>query len=215
MRRPTRFPMPTRARGGQATAWAGAGLGTGLAALLAGCAPAPLQPPAATTPSGPTARLLLRGAVPPDDKFAVVHFSDAASCRGPRLLIAGAPQKVPAPGTLAAGVLTTLDFVILRAGKPACGVRWSFTPEAGRTYLVTGMQVGAGCTARLLDATVADRPVSPPDAVLRSVPGQACLPLAQARAAGGGSPIQGGQQGGDAVLNPAATDADLQGLIAR
>lgn len=184
--------------------------------VLAGCAPAPLQLAPAARPSGPTARLLLRGAVPPDDRFAVVQLTDARLCQGPRLLIAGTPQKLPEPGALAAGVLATLDFVILRGGQPSCAVRWSFTPEAGRTYLVQGMQLGAGCSARLLDASVADRPRPPPDAVLRSAPGQPCLPLDKARAATtAGSLLQGGQQGGDAVLNPGATDADLQGLIRR
>jgi hypothetical protein len=193
-----------------------AALAGAAAAMLAGCAPAPLQLQPAARPTGSTARLLLRGAVPPDDRFAVVQLTDALQCRDPRLLIAGSPQKLPEPGVLAAGVLTTLDFVILRGGKPACGVRWTFTPAVGKTYLVQGMQLGAGCSARLLDASVADRPLPPPDAVLRTAPGQPCLPLDKARtAATAGSLLQGGQQGGDAVLNPQATDADLQGLIRR
>jgi hypothetical protein len=184
-------------------------------ALLAGCAPTPLQLEPAARPTGPTARLLLRGAVPPGDRFAVVQLTDALMCQGPRMLIAGMPQKLPDPGALAAGVLTTLDFVILRGGKPSCGVRWTFTPEAGKTYLVQGMQMGAGCSARLLDASVADRPQPPPDAVLRTAPGQVCLPLDKARSAASDTLLQGGQQGADAVLNPKATDADLQGLIRR
>ncbi|OGB04290.1 MAG: hypothetical protein A3E25_21330 [Burkholderiales bacterium RIFCSPHIGHO2_12_FULL_69_20] len=193
------------------------------AALLAGCAANPYTPPAAHPPgaspaaaaSGPSARLLLRGSVPAQDRFAVLKLADALACKGPSLLIAGTPQKAPAPATLPAGVLTTLDFVILRAGKPSCRVRWSFTPVAGKTYLMQGLVVGSSCSARLLDVSAPERPVLPPDAALRSRPGQPCLPLAQARAAtrAASSLIQGGQQGGEAVLNPRATTQDLQGLI--
>ena len=193
------------------------------AALLGGCAATSGTPPAGHSPvaspaeaaSGPTARLLLRGSVPAQDQFAVVKLADALACKGPAILIAGTPQKTPEPATLPAGVLTTLDFVVLRAGKPSCGVRWSFTPVAGKTYLMQGLVVGSGCSARLFDASVPDRPVLPPDAALRSHPGQACLPLEQARAAtrAASSLIQGGQHGGEAVLNPRATAQDLQGLI--
>lgn len=185
------------------------------AALLGGCASAPPVPnlAPATAPSGATAKLLLRAAVPANDVFAVVQLTDAEQCKGPKLLIAGTPQKTPTPALLAAGSLATLDFVILRGGKPSCGVRWSFTPAAGKTYLMQGLVLGAGCTARLLDASAPDRPLQPPDAVLRSGPGQACLPLAQARAAGTGAMLQGGQQDGEAVLNPNASAADLRWLV--
>lgn len=185
--------------------------------LLAGCASEPAAGTAAgaaTRPDGPTARLLLRGAVPGDDRYAVFNLADPQQCKGPRLLAGGDAKKGPEPASLAAGVLTTLDFAVLRAGAPSCVLRWSFTPEAGKTYLVQGMVVGAGCSARLLDATVPDRPLTPPDAVLRSAPGQPCVPLAQARAAASAtSLIQGGQHNGDAVLLPNATTRDLQGLI--
>lgn len=174
----------------------------------------PIASPAAAA-TGPSARLLLRGSVPAQDRFAILKLADPLACKGPSLLIAGSPQKAPEPATLPAGVLTTLDFVILRAGKPSCGVRWSFTPVAGKTYLMQGLVVGSGCSARLFDASVPDRPVLPADAALRSQPGQACLPLEQARAAtrAGHSLIQGGQHEGEAVLNPRATTQDLQGLI--
>lgn len=164
--------------------------------------------------AGPSARLLARGAVPAQDRFAVFRLADAALCKGPSLLIDGTPDKAPRSAALAAGVLTTLDFVILRDGKPSCAVRWSFTPAAGKTYLLQGLALGSGCVARLYDASVPDRPVPAADAVLRSTRGQACLPLDQARAASGSDAlIQGGQQQGEAVLNPRATTRDLQGLI--
>jgi hypothetical protein len=131
------------------------------------------------------------------------------------LLIAGTPQKTPDPASVSAGRLATFDFVLIRGGKTSLCSRWSFTPEAGRTYLMHGVAVGGGCIARLLDTSVADRPMPPADAVLRSVGNQACLPLEQARAnaAAAGSLIQGGQSGGEAVLNPRATAKDLEGLI--
>ena len=173
------------------------------------------QPPAAQTiRTGPTARLLLRGAAPGDDRYAVFELADSSQCKGPKMLASGSAKKGPDPAALAAGSLTTLDFVVLRADKPICGVRWSFTPEAGKTYLVQGLVLGSGCTARLLDATRPEQPAPPADAVQRSGPGQACIPLAQARAAVGAvSLIQGGQHNGEAVLLPNATARDLQGLI--
>ena len=174
----------------------------------------PLGAVAANAPTGPTARLLLRGAAPGDDRYAVFELADSSQCKGPKMLASGSAKKGPDPAALAAGSLTTLDFVVLRADKPLCGVRWSFTPEAGKTYLVQGLVLGSGCTARLLDATRPEQPAPPADAVQRSGPGQACIPLAQARAAVGAvSLIQGGQHNGEAVLLPNATARDLQGLI--
>lgn len=185
-------------------------------ALLAACAAGPQAPasggPAAAT--GPRARLLLRGAVPSDDQYAVVELTDAQNCKDPRMLSSGDARRAPAPATLAAGLLTTLDFVVLRTGKPLCVVRWSFTPEADKTYLVQGLVVGSGCTARLLDATVNDRPQPARGAVLRNGPGQTCLALDKSRPAGDNSSlIQGGQHNGEAVLQPNANTRDLQGLI--
>ncbi len=191
-----------------------------MGALAAGCAapagPLPAAPPSAPAvpPGTPSARLLLRGAVAPQDGYAIYMLADALACKRPALLVAGTPQKAPEPVSLAAGKLTTLDFTILRGGKPSCGVRWSFTPLAGKTYLMQGLAVGGGCSARLVDASAPDRPQLPADAALRSGSGQTCLPLDQARAATvGRSSIQGGQQRGEAVLNPRASAGDLQGLI--
>lgn len=190
--------------------------------LLAACAAGPQAPssagPAGATlaaPAGaPRARLLLRGAVPGDDQYAVVELTDAQNCKEPRMLSSGDARKAPAPASLATGVLTTLDFVVLRAAKPLCVVRWSFTPEADKTYLVQGLVVGNGCSARLLDASINDRPVPAAGAVLRNGPGQTCLALDKSRPAGDtGSLIQGGQHKGEAVLQPNATTRDLQGLI--
>jgi len=168
----------------------------------------------APPPGQPAARLLLRGAVPPGERFALLRLDDALQCQRPQLLNEGsATQAAPAPVSMAADVLTTLDFVVIRAGRSGCGVRWSFTPAAGHSYLVQGAVIGAGCSANVLDVTVPDRPTAPGDAVLRSHAGQRCVPLVQARAMSTGSLIQGGQQDGEAVLNPRATPRELEGLI--
>lgn len=191
------------------------------ALLLAACVgpPAAVQaqaPPAASAaaPAAAAARLLLRGAVPPGDRFAAYRLDDAELCKDPRLLTAGAAQQTPEPAALPAGQLTTLDFAVLRNGQPSCTVRWSFTPLAGRTYLLQGLVLGSGCNARLLDASQPDRPRPVADAVQRNRPGQPCLPIALARASAATSAsVQGGQQDGEAVLNPRATTQGLEALI--
>lgn len=188
---------------------------------LSACVQAPPSPGPAARPAsapgvtGPSARLLLRAAVPADDRFALFQLADAGACKNPRLLVGGSPQQAAEPALLAAGQLATVDFVLVRAGKPGLCTRWSFTPQAGRTYLMQGAAVGAGCLARLVDVTQPDRAQAPADAVVRNVANQPCLPMEQARAAAAGSqsPIQGGQQDGEAVLMPNATARDLEGLI--
>lgn len=184
------------------------------AALLAGCAapPAPvgggqLYAP----PSGvPTARLVMRGrSLAEGQIFGVIVHSDPDHCKGPRLAGAGNPARNPATVALAAGTLATVDFVVRRgtsAGKPEwCRVRWSFVPAAGRSYLLAGGPLAASCAAALVDATDPDamRPVA--GAVRRDA---ACAPVGPAVAAGG-------QNDGAAVLNPGATDKDLEGLIGK
>lgn len=165
--------------------------------------------------SGPSARLLLRAAVPADDKFALFQLGDPIACKTPRLLVGGTPQQAAEPALLAAGQLATVDFVLIRGGKPGLCTRWTFTPQAGRTYLLQGAAVGAGCLARLVDVTEPDRAQAPADAVMRNATNQPCVPMDKARAAAAGarSPIQGGQQDGEAVLMPQANAHDLEGLI--
>ncbi len=196
----------------------------GVLLLLGGCAtPAPggaggLKLPRYVAPSAgsPSARLLVRGAVQPGDRYAVLRHQDAEACKSPQVVSESAPQQPTQQAAIAVDVLTTLEFVIVRpVGVNSC-MNLSFTPEAGHTYLMQGTQIGSGCSVQLLDATQPDRPRPLPDAVLRTAAGQRCMPLAQARAKAprpAGASITGGQVNGEAVLNPNADTRDLQWLI--
>lgn len=215
-------PAHTLARRGRRGAAVARGIRPGAAlaavALLAACATVPELPlpeHPAPAPGQPWARVSMRAAVPANDRFALRVLADEAQCQQPQLLSQGSPQQ-PAPAArLLAGQRVTLEFIVHRTGQAACSVRWSFTPRADRLYLVQGMTVADGCPAQLLDTTQPERATAPPDLLLRSRPGQACVPLAQAQAARrqAVSPIRGGQVNGEAVLNPRATTDDLRGLI--
>jgi hypothetical protein len=182
-------------------------------ALLAGCVSAvPTVPRHVAPTTGPTARLLVRAVVPAGDLYGVYLHDDALACTGPRIAGAGSATRPPPATAVAAGQLTTLDFTLVKPDKKMCTVRWSFTPEAGKTYLVTGLGNAAGCSARVLDATDPDaiKPVA--QAVRRNNATRLCMGLDEARAAAANAPV-GGQAGGDAVLRPGATGDDLKGLL--
>jgi len=181
--------------------------------LLASCATPrkPVQVPAYVAPAGvATARLLSRGSVAAGDAYGVVVYDDAANCAGPRLAGAGNSTRPPKATELEAGRTATLDFLAVRADKSTCRVRWSFTPTAGKTYLVAGAISGTTCNARLLDATDPDRMRSETTAQRRNVGGNTCSPLVARPAS---SAIGGSEQNGEAVLSPGAGADDLQGLI--
>ena len=189
-------------------------------ACLGACvnAPTPLSKdttPAYVAPAGvATARLLMRGSLQKDEHFAVYALDDALRCSGPRRLGSGTAAQQPAPAALAAGMQTTLDFVFMKPPSQVCLVRWTFTPQAGRSYAVQGGAAGTSCRAVVLDTTEPDR-VRPADgAVRRNTTGQPCLPLDKAPGLHA-SPLDGGQSNGEAVLYPSATTADLEGLIRR
>lgn len=195
-------------------------------ALLAGCATPPSGTPgspitASTLPTNysvpkgsPTARLVMRGTVVAPDQFYVYALQDALGCKTPQRVGIGTAQKQPDAANLAAGVLTTLDFVIVKPTRQQCLVRWSFTPVAGRNYAMQGNVSPTGCVALLFDITEPDRVRPAEGAVRRNANGQACLPLDKSPAAPR-SMLDGGQSDGEAVLNPAATTTDLQGLMPR
>jgi hypothetical protein len=186
-----------------------------LSALLAGCATPPPKLPTYVAPAGaPTAKLVMRGAVASGDAFGVLVYDDAENCKGPRLAGAGSSLRNPNTVPLAAGALTTVDFLLVKPNKETCALRWSFTPVAGRSYLVNGIAYGNSCRAALVDATNPDAMAAPNGAVRRDAKGNACVPMAQARPSSAGA-AQGGQDGGAAVLRPGANADDLQGLISQ
>ena len=187
---------------------------------LAGATPpaspasAALRNPPYSVPKGsPTARLFMRAKLQPDEQFNVFVLDDALACKGAKRAGGGTPQQPAAPTLLAAGVLTTLDYVVIKTPQRTCLVRWTFTPEAGRNYLLDGVNAPAGCLAVLFDVSQPDQIRTAAGALRRNLPGQACAPLTQSLAAPR-SPLEGGQSEGEAVLNPLATAADLEGLIA-
>ena len=184
-------------------------------ALLAACATPtkkPVQVPAYVAPAGvQTARLLSRGAVNAGDAYGVIVFDDAANCAGPRLASAGNSTRTPKATDIEAGKTTTLDFVVAHPDKTACRVRWSFVPDAGKTYLVAGALNAKGCSARLLDATDPDRMKAEASAQRRNLGGSACSALVAKPASP--NALGGSEQTGEAVLRPGATTDDLQGLI--
>jgi hypothetical protein len=186
------------------------------AVVLSGCATPPKPTLTAySVPAGAvTAKLAVRGAVPTGDYFGVFVYDDADNCKNPRIAGAGSATRNPSTVTLAAGNLQTLAFMILKPNKESCAVRWSFTPQANKTYVVNGGALGSGCSATLLDATNPDQMRVPAGLVRRNAPGVVCVPLAQASAVGAGT-ARGGQSDGAAVLNPGATADDLQGLIGK
>jgi len=183
------------------------------AALLAACAvPKPAAPlKAYAVPSGvPTARLLSRGAVTPGDVYGVFVFDDAGNCSGPRLAASGNATRAPKATEIEAGRTATLDFMVLRPDKSTCRIRWSFTPTAGKTYLVAGALSGTNCSARVLDASDPDN-IRPEATAQRRNAGSATCTALVARSAS--SAVGGKDQTGEAVLRPGATADDLQGLI--
>lgn len=158
----------------------------------------------------------MRGTLAGSDFYGVYVFDQAESCQGSRLIGAGRTGRDAPANTVAANRLTTLDFMMFSGDNSSCRVRWSFTPTAGRTYLVSGGVVtgtpGASCAARIHDATDPDaiRPVA--DALRRDQAGAICMRTAQALARRGTTTAT--QAVSDAaVLTSSAGDAELQGLI--
>ena len=189
------------------------------AALTAGCATPPANnaarmPRYEAPPGASTAKLAVRGAVPSGDYFGVLVYDDGDNCKSPRLAGAGSATRNPESVALAAGGLQTLAFVIVKPSKQSCTVRWSFTPESNKTYVINGGALGSGCTASLLDASNPDRMRVPDGLLRRNAPGVFCMPLAQASAVKSNG-ARGGQSDGAAVLNPGATADDLQSLIGK
>lgn len=188
-----------------------------LAAGLAGCATpsGPTGMPALAQPAAdqPHARLQTRSTAPAGHVLAVVVQQDNATCTDARHVLRS-PAGETGQARLPVGRPLTLDVALVPpGGGRACVNRWTFTPQAGRSYVLQSAIVGAACPARLLDTTQPDRAAVPPDLVNRVQAGQSCVPLDKAPKVASGGIIQGGQIDGEAVLLPLATTRPLQGLI--
>lgn len=182
--------------------------------LLAGCATPPPKPVSRYVPptDGPTARLVMRGTLPAGDLYGVYLLADTERCGDRRLVGAGSAKGHPATTTLAAGQMQTVEFLMLKPNKQVCAVRWSFSPVAGKTYLLRGAGHSAGCIAAVMDMTDPESIKVEPSALRRNPAGTACVPLAQSKTvavpgAGADAPGQ------EAVLRQGAGADELQGLI--
>ncbi|HJV62671.1 MAG TPA: hypothetical protein VJ743_17115 [Albitalea sp.] len=184
--------------------------------LLAACATHPTARPLpryVAPAGGPTAKLVMRGSVPAGDSFGVYVYDNAEACTGLRAVGAGNSVRNPASTTLAANQVQTIEFFLVKPSRQFCAVRWSFTPVAGKTYLLSGGAVAnTGCAARVMDASDPDD-IKPEPTALRRNPGSTqCLPLALSKPSTlAGSAAE--QSGHDAVLKPGATSDDLKGLM--
>lgn len=193
-----------------------------IAFVLAGCA----QPVATAYRPPPTGsgsvRLMMRGSVAPGEAYGVFVYANPATCGGPQSVGSGSNSRDAATTTLAAEGTQMLEVQVLKADKRLCRMRWSFEPKAGRSYLVVASSQPGGCSSMVLDASNPDAIKREATLVRRDAPGNACVPLALARAnaprALGSGP---GGEGAELPLpapprGPAANPADdLSGLIAK
>lgn len=188
-----------------------------LAALLLGACAAgpkrepilPYQPPS----SGETARLVSRGIVPAGDAYLVSVLADDERCERPGLVGSGNALQHPPTTNLAAGRPATVEFEVLKASNLSCRMRWTFTPAAGKAYLITGVGMAQGCSAVISDMSDVEHLRREPAALRRNPTGSRCVPLAESKPV----PVvaaASAASAADAVLHEGATSADLEGLIA-
>jgi hypothetical protein len=151
--------------------------------VLSACAQPPVVPHFAAT-SGPTSRLLMRGSLEPGDTYGVYLLDGVQDCTQPQRVGTGTAESNPAATTIAANRLSTLDVVVTKSNRTFCRVRWSFSPRAGRSYLVAARGEPGGCSVSLLDATDPDDIRTELSARRRDAPGNSCIPLAAAKTVG-------------------------------
>jgi hypothetical protein len=179
------------------------------AVSLAACVTPAKAPPGYVPPAaGQTAKLVMRGTVPAGDSYGVYVFSDTDKCTGLHTVGVGNATRNPTSTTLAANQITTIEFFLLKPTREHCSIRYSFTPAAGKTYLLSGKAVEKGCFARLLDMSDVDD-IKPEPGALRRNPGSAvCLPLSQSRAVSVAD-HESAAKSADAVLRQGAGTDDL------
>ena len=187
---------------------------------LAACA----QPPLAkyeAPPSGPTAKLAIRSTLQPGERYGIYLADSANDCQGMRLAASGSKQGGdPAPVTISAVGVRTVEVFLSLADRSTCRARWSFYPAPGRSYLVTTKNGPEGCAAMIFDATEGDAMRIEPSLLRRDVPGNLCMPLAQSKSIGQlvAQPATGKNtppKAGAAQLPSRVVDDDLKGLIRR
>ncbi|HEV7913340.1 MAG TPA: hypothetical protein VGP22_06205 [Albitalea sp.] len=168
------------------------------------------QPPT----SGPTAKLVMRATVPEGDLYGVFMLDDAERCGGHRMVGTGDTKRNPLTTTVAANRLQTLEFRLIKPSKQVCAVRWSFTPLAGKSYLLrAGTQTG-GCVALVMDMSNPEQIKLEPTALRRNPGTSSCMPLSQSKGVTAAE-ADAGKGGQDAVLREGAGTEDLQGLMGR
>lgn len=183
-----------------------------LPALLAACATARKPTPKYVPPSGgPTAKLVMRGAVPAGDAYGVYLLQDSERCADYRMVGVGGSARNPASTTLAANQITTVEFMLVKPTRQFCNIRWTFTPVEGKTYLLRGAAIGSSCAALVQDMSDPENIKPEPTALRRNPTGSACLPISQSK--GINLKNTNVDSSGDAVLRQGAGAEDLQGLI--
>lgn len=152
--------------------------------VLVGCAQPLQQPlPIYLAPAGThTARLLMRGYIPAGDTYGVFVFGNAETCMEPQKAGAGNATHNPDATRLRAGELSTVSTALYKPDRSVCAIRWSFVPQAGRSYVITMSAREGGCASRLLDVTDPDRPVPEPTLRRRNSAENICIPMSQTRA---------------------------------
>jgi hypothetical protein len=194
--------------------------------LMTACAQQPVIPYMAAT-VGPTSRLLMRGSLDPGEGYGVYLLGGVQDCTQPQRVGTGTAETHPAATTIAADRMSTLDVVVTKPNQAFCRVRWSFTPRAGRSYLVAARGEPGGCSVSLLDATDPDDIRTEMSARRRDMPGNACVPLAAAKTvgeltarsqgliAGTERPVPAPRGGYADVVPSAVTEDDLKGLTGK
>ena len=109
-------------------------------------------------------------------------------------------------------VLVSQICFVVKSANNYCSVRYTFTPLAGKTYLLSGASVEKGCAARVMDMSDPEHIKPELGALRRNPTGLACLPLSQSRAASVAG-HDAAHVSGEAVLRQGAGTDDLQGLI--
>jgi len=195
-----------------------------LLALTACTTPPPLLPsaPYVAPPTGPKARLLMRGTLDAGMSYTVIDYDGVEDCSRPTRVASGRPGADPAAVPMSANRIHTLAVVVHKPNNTACQSRWTFMFRAGHSYLLSARSLAGGCEVAVLDATQPDAMQAEPSLRRRDAPQQACVPIAQTRTLAelNASARQRGDAGLDLPIPGAGraksagvTEDDLKGLM--